>query len=497
MASYQRRDNEMEVTKMKSRTGLIVSTAVLLFASTVSHAFASDEEAVRLQKLFSSYLTDTKGVVEVKTDGDGYTVQLDFNPLAAQSGGTVKISPVEFKMASQGDGKWQVVQDQALTLTMDLKEQGAVDEKIGSLKLSGIFDETLNNFSKLTGEATDISVNQKMTDPNSGAIDISATVKSIQVDQTGTPSANGGVDVVSKYTIGNLVENINTAGKPESGVPPMNLVVNSASGTYDLNAKGLKSKPFLDVLAFLIAHQTKDLIAKDQAILKTALKDGVPIWENMLVNAKFNTVTIASQFGQFGIDSVEIVGDVNGITKDGKLREKLALSGLSLPAALVPPWASKLVPKNVSFDFTVSGFDLAAPAQMILDQLDLVKEPPLPDGFEKVLMPVFMPKGTVDVTLNPTSIDNDIYSVKMEGSLAAGPAALPTGKAKISAKGIDEIMKIIQEAPPEAGLQQGAALVVVAKGMAKAEADGSLTWNVESSPDGKVLVNGIDPTKLK
>ena len=58
-------------------------------------------------------------------------------------------------------------------------------------------------------------------------------------------------------------------------------------------------------------------------------------------------------------------------------------------------------------------------------------------------------------------------------------------------------MKIIQEAPPEAGLQQGAALVVVAKGMAKTEADGSLTWNIESSPDGKVLVNGIDPSKLK
>jgi hypothetical protein len=163
----------------------------------------------------------------------------------------------------------------------------------------------------------------------------------------------------------------------------------------------------------------------------------------------------------------------------------------------VPPWATKLVPKNMSFDFTISGFDLASPAQMILDQLDLSKEPPLPDGFEQVLMPIFMPKGVVDITLNPSSVDNETYGIKMEGSLAAGPAALPTGKAKVTAKGIDELMKIIQEAPPEAGLTQGAALVIVAKGMAKAEPDGSLTWNIESSPDGKVLVNGIDPTKLK
>ena len=487
----------MEATKMKSKTGLVLSTSIILFASTLSHAFGSDEEAVRLQKLFSSYLTDTKGVVEVKTDGDGYVVRLDFNSLAAQSNGTVKITPVEFKMASQGNGKWQVVQDQVLTLTMDLMGEGAVDEKIGSLKVSGIFDENLNYFSKLTGQATDISLNQKMNDPNSGAIDISATVKSVQIDQTGAPAANGGVDVVIKYAIGNLVENINTAGKPESGMPPMNLIISSAGGNYDLDAKGFKAIPFLDGLAFFIAHQSKELIGKDQVKLKTTLKDALPVWESMLVNAKLNNVSVASQYGQFGVDSVEIVADVNGITKDGKLREKMAFNGVSLPNALIPPWATKLVPKNVSFDFTVSGFDLASPAQMILDQLDLAKEPPLPDGFEQVLMPAFMPKGIVDVTLNPTTFDNDTYSFKVEGSLAAGPAALPTGKAKISAKGLDEVMKIIQEAPPEAGLQQGAALVVVAKGMAKAETDGSLTWNIESSPDGKVLVNGIDPTKLR
>jgi hypothetical protein len=497
MASCRTWDNEMEVDKMKSRTGLFLSTSVLLLASTISHAFANEEEAARLQKLFSSYLTDTKGVVEVKTDGDGYAVKLDFAPLAENSGGVIKISPIELKMASQGDGKWQIIEDQPLTLNLDMKDQGIIEEKIASLKMSGIFDEKLSYFSKLTGEATDISLSEKITDPNSGTTDISATVKSIKIDQTGTAAANGGVDMIAKYSIGNVVENINTAGKPQSGMPPLNLVINAAGGEYDLNAKGFKAKSIFDIMSFFVAHQTKELITKDQASLKTTLKDGVPLWDNMLVNAKFNTITVASQFGQFGLDSVEVVGDLNGIVKDGKFREKIAFNGLTMPATLVPPWATKLVPKNVSFDFTISGFDFASPAQLILDQLDLAKEPPLPDGFEQVLMPIFMPKGTVDVTLNPTSIDNDTYSVKVEGSLAAGPAALPTGKAKISAKGLDEVMKIIQAAPPEAGLQQGAALVVVAKGMAKAETDGSLTWNVESSPDGKVLVNGIDPTKLK
>ncbi len=482
---------------MKSKTGLFLSTAIFLSLAHASLAFADDAEATRLEKLFQSYLSDTKGVVEVKTDGDGYAVKFDLAPLMAQSGADIKITPIAFKMASQGDGKWQIVEDQAIEFSVDAKDKGMIAEKFASLKLTGIWDEKLTTFSKFSGEANGITVSQKIVDPAAGPSDINATIKSMKFDQTAIAGGNGGVDVVSKYTLEGLTETINTAGNPANATPPMNLIINAASGNYDLNGKGLKAKPLFDLISFAVAHPTKELVGKDQSKLKEILKNGIPLFDNALVNAKFNTLSVASQFGPFGMESVEIVGDVNGITKDGKFREKVAINGLTLPPALVPPWATKLVPKNFALDFTVSGFDLASPAQMILDQLDLSKEPPLPDGFEQVLMPVFMPKGVVDITLNPSSVDNDALNVKMEGSLAAGPAALPTGKAKISAKGIDELMKIIQDAPPEANLTQGAALVVVAKGMAKTEADGSLTWSIESSPDGKVLVNGIDPTKLK
>ena len=49
---------------------------------------------------------------------------------------------------------------------------------------------------------------------------------------------------------------------------------------------------------------------------------------------------------------------------------------------------------------------------------------------------------------------------------------------------------------PEAGLGGGMAIIIAAKGIGKAGADGSISWNIESTPDGKVLVNGIDPTTL-
>jgi hypothetical protein len=482
---------------MNLKTGLLLSTVMIAIAGNFTHASADEAEATRLEKLFQSYLSDTKGVVAVKSDGEGYAVKFDMAPLMGQSGAVVNITPIDLKLTSLGDGKWQVAEDQAFTLNIDLKDKGIIEEKIASLKMNGIFDEKLNTFSSLTGEANDVTVSEKVTDPTTGVSDVSATIKNMKIEQTGAAGANGGVDVTGRYTFDGLAETINMAGKPESGMPPMNLVINAATGSYDVNGKGLKAKPMLDLISFAIAHQTKELVSKDQDKLKTILKDGIPLFDNVLVNGKFNNLTVASQFGQFGVDSVEVTGDMNGITKDGKLREKMAFNGLTLPPTLVPPWATKLVPRNMTFDFTVSGFDVATPAQMFLEQLDLTKEPPVPEGFEQALLPIFMPKGTVDVTLNPSTIDNETYGLKLEGTIAAGPAALPTGKATISAKGIDELMKIIQEAPPEAGLAQGSALVVIAKGMAKAEADGSLTWNIESTPDGKVLINGIDPMKLK
>jgi hypothetical protein len=35
-------------------------------------------------------------------------------------------------------------------------------------------------------------------------------------------------------------------------------------------------------------------------------------------------------------------------------------------------------------------------------------------------------------------------------------------------------------------------VIIVAKGLAKAGADGALVWDIEATPDGKILINGTD-----
>ena len=485
---------------MKTRFGFILSLPLMFSASHTALAAATPEEAARLTSVFQSYLTAEPGVVKVEPDGDDYTITLDIAPLAAKAasqGVVIALSPLALTLTDEGEGKWTVSQQGPLNFSLKAKDALTADVKIEDYNWEGIFDEKLGTFSESSAEIKNISVAETINEPNQGKTDVITSVKSMKIEQTATANVGGGVDMTANYTMDLMSATFNTGGSPSSSVPPMNLVITAANGTYDTSATGMKAKSIIDLVSFFVSHTTEEQIVKDQVAFKTMLASALPIFENVEGTGTFNTISITTPMGPAGMESITFGADFNGIVKEGMLRESFAINGLIMPAAIIPPWAITLVPKNMTFDFAVSGFDLAAPAQLILAALDLSnKAQPLPAGFEATLLAAFMPSGNVNITLNPTSISNDLYSVNAEGTVTAGPAAMPAGKATVSAKGLDEVLKVIQAAPPEAGVQGGVAVIIAAKGMAKAGVDGALTWDIEGTPEAKVLVNGIDVNKL-
>jgi hypothetical protein len=485
---------------MKIRLGLALSLPLFLSASHLALAAATQEEASRITAVFQSYLGTDSGVVKVEPQGDDYKVTLDIAPLAnktAAAGATVSMSPVNLTLTSAGEGKWSVSQDGPLEFSMKAGAVLATNMKIESYSWKGTFDEKLATFEQASGAIKNITFVENINDPSQGKTDLTVTIENVKLNQTATANSNGGADSILQYDFNGLSENVSSAGNTSANVPPLNFTLTAAEGAYSAATKGVKYKSIIDIVAFFVAHPSEELIKKDQASLKALLTVALPMFENIQGSSTFKAVTINSPVGVIGMDSLVIGADLNGFVSDGKFQESIAVSGLSVPPAVVPPWASTLVPKNMTFDFAGTGFDLAAPANAILNGADFTKSQPWAVGFENTLTTLLLPKGTVDISLNPTSISNDLYSIQAEGSMAAGPAAMPSGKAVIKAKGLDEILKAIQAAPPEAGVQSGVAMIVAAKGMGKAEADGSFIWNVESTPEGKVLINGIDPMKMQ
>jgi hypothetical protein len=312
--------------------------------------------------------------------------------------------------------------------------------------------------------------------------------------QTAMQGTSNSADATSSYVYTGLRETVSVPASADGATPAMELVIASTSGKQDGTVKGLKLKAIGDLVTWLVAHPDQKAIAAEQAVFKDKLRAALPLFASLTGTSTMEDVTATSPFGQFAVKQFGFGAEMNGISADGRLRQTFSFTGLQVPAALLPPWAAGLVPENFSLDVSVAGFDLAAPAALILDKLDLTKSEPLPKDLDAPLMQALMPKGSVTITLGPSQVLAGLYGLTAAGSMTAGPVAMPAGEALVKLKGMDETMAALQAAPPD--IQQMSAALLLVKGLGKAEADGSLSWQIVGTEAGALTVNGADISKM-
>ena len=480
------------------KTSLVLLTVLLLGGSSAgAMAAATPEGAQRLTAALQAYLTAGPGVVTVTPAGDAYAVKIDAAPFFAkikEPGFSASVTPFEFTLAGQGGGQWKFDQDQPIAYSF--KAEGTLDMncKISSIKGTGIIDEAIGGFASQTVDLTGMTCDETLTEQGK-TTKIGISIATMHV-ATALTAAGAGADGSGKLTLTDFKETVSTAAGETAGSPPMDFTLAAPSLSEDFTVKGLKIRAILELVAWAVAHPGPDAVKAAQAEFKDKLRAVLPVFQNISAVVSMDKVTVGTMMGEAGIDKLGITVEANGVVAEGKLREAFTVDGLRLPQGLIPPFATDLLPSHFTIDFNVSDFDLAAPAKLALDNLDMSKEPQLAPEIEAQLTAAIMPKGSVSIGLGPSEIVAKLYDLKAEGSMTAGPMSMPAGRATITLKGLDEVMAALQAAPPEMGMQQMAPMVIVAKGMAKAGADGTLTWIVESTPQGGVLVNGVDVTKM-
>jgi hypothetical protein len=334
---------------------------------------------------------------------------------------------------------------------------------------------------------------ETMTDPNGTNIKADGKFDSLSAKGTAVANATAGADVSFTETFGSGSVHELIAAQDQQ---PLDLVFTFANGELKGKVAAARTAAFPPLLKFIVAHQTKDAVVKDQQSLKDAITALLPGFDNTTGEATFNKIEVQTPMGPTSLDKFSATFNVNGALKDGHFEEGFAVEGLSLPPGLVPAWAVSLVPKLSSLNVAVKGFDVETPIKAWLAAADFAKDPPVDEATDNALMQSFLPKGTVEVSINKTVVSNETYAFTAEGTFTAGPQAMPSGKAHITAKGLDELMKVVQSSPPEAGLQAAAGMIIAAKGLGKAGNDGTFTYDVDATPDGKILVNGTDVNKI-
>ncbi len=472
----------------------LLAVLPLVFTGTTAFAEASEEGAAHLLEVFQTYLGTTEGVVAVTVDGDAYAVTLDATPLTAlatEAGGTATVAPIEMTVSDNGDGTWDVSQDQAFSFSLSIPGQVDMISTYGKMAFEGVFDEALMSFSSAKGEVADAKTTQKMTDPTTGEMTTETAIASITFEMTGTKGAMGGVDGTYTSTATGYSGNFVTPAS--EGMPPMTVGYTVENVTQSGTVAGMRPDAFYKAVAWFVANPTDEAKEANKSGLKDILAGGLPFFDNVTADMVAKKVAIASPMGEVGLEEVGVLVDANGAVADGKLREAITLSGLTLPAGLVPDWAAPILPQKLKLDFQLTDFDAAAGLTTALGLFDLPMGTEPDDAFNAKLLAAFVPSNALTVGLNPGFVSGDGYELTYEGSMAVpmGDMPIPTGKAVITLAGIETLQAALAAAPPE---MQGQAMMGIgmAQGMAKPGPNGELVWEIDASTPGSLLVNGMD-----
>ena len=170
--------------------------------------------------------------------------------------------------------------------------------------------------------------------------------------------------------------------------------------------------------------------------------------------------------------------------------EHFEASGLTLPANLIPEPFKDFAPTEFAIGFRASGLDVAsAVAEMIAD-MHLAGDGPVvsPADSAKIHAKLIGPDGIV-VDIEPSHVAAPLLDLAFEGHfLYKGGKA--TGKLTVHMRNFDKTQAALKTLGPEVE-RKIAPMLAMAKGLAKTDGDGSLTWVGEVGPDGVMKVNGL------
>jgi hypothetical protein len=97
--------------------------------------------------------------------------------------------------------------------------------------------------------------------------------------------------------------------------------------------------------------------------------------------------------------------------------------------------------------------------------------------------------GVVEVT-------SPVYALSYKGTMNDSLAGFPTGRFNMKVRGFDTVIAKVQAAAVDPMAQQAMGGLIAAKGMGKAEPDGSLSYEIDIQPMAQVFVNGVNVSAM-
>lgn len=457
---------------------------------------ATDAGAQKLMETFTTYLGAYADVVTVTPQGDSYEVKIDPTDLVAglkAQGASSAVMPVVLTLSDMGDGKWTVSQDGPFAFAVQIPGLVDLDIKAANQSWSAVYDERLKAFETTKGEISGMTMRELVTQPGQPEMNVAYSIDKVTMESRATAAAAGGVDSTISYSISGLSETFTVPPTPQMPAP-MDITIQVETYVADAKLAALRSSEILDLWAWVVAHPDKAAVEADFGAMKDKVRAALPLFDAITANGAMTNLAGTTPFGAFSADAATIAIGMNGVKADGKLHEKIALTGLKFPTEVMPIWVPSLLPDAATLDLTLDGFNLAAPAQILLDAIRPGET--LAPEVNAQMLQAALPDGAMRIELASTGLSSAMYDISIRGDMKVGPALpMPIGSAFITVTGLDAVMTALQSAPPEVS-QQAIPGMMMARGLAKTDAPDSYSWAIEMAEGGKITVNGMDMSAM-
>lgn len=480
---------------MSARLAAAASVLALSAAAALAQGTGpgTPQGAADLTATFQTYFGSVPGAVNVVPDSKGYVVTLDATPvfarIPAEAGVTVSMTPYRMVLADNGDGTWNVVQDQPVAFTLSIPGMMEVRIAAPDVWCKGTFDAAIRDFSENECKISDLVILQTVTDPLGQTSTTRTAYANFDFEMTSRANPGGGVNQTLDFTAIAIEQDMMVPMAPGEAPVPVRLAIDRYDG--DATITGYRVQAVLDVVAWLVANPDPDQMTAARGQLRDVLAGGLPIWEMIDLGLVGSGMTLDIPIGPVTADEIELSVAMSGAVEDGLFGQTIAVVGLQLPPGVVPPYLEPLLPMDGLIDFTILGFDAAGAARVLLGLLDLPPGAEPGPEFDRQFMSATLPGGSLDFVFGAGLLGNRSYEIEWEGRMTAGPGDVPTGAGRVTMLGFDETMELVDTLPQEMK-DQALPFMGMARGIARVQEDGSLLWEIDASRPGTLKINGMD-----
>ena len=467
---------------------LFAAAALWAFPALAGDKPATTEGAEALRALIAKYLPTAQAgatpLVTVKPDGSHYLVSADLsalNTLLAETGVSYDPAVIVYQAVEQDDGNWRVSMDSLPRIGFHSKDAtGAIE--LTNFRSSALISPAIAWL--LSGSANVDKGTFQVENPKiTQTIDFGPVQETIATNVGG----DGSVSTQLKEEIAELGVKAVGGGDNET---PINFSGRAEKALISLGVDGFKSRKAFDLWGLLAAHPARADLAPHEAELKGLLKELAAPGLKLDEGIEAQKTVVTSSLGAVALGNFKYQLGAANAGPQSAINLSLSADGLSLPVGLLPPNAGALTPTKIDVAAKLKGIDISAAANEWISDLSLQGDGPLlsDDNAEKVEA-AFISAGPVQIEFAPSHVVAPAVDADFAGVIRLDHSK-PTAAITIHARSFDKTMAAVKGLGPDISAKAMPGLAL-AKGLAKSESDGSLSWLVELDAARSIKINGI------